>query len=155
MSKDKELVMKVNFAGLALVIGIGVMSGFAQGSLADSAALTSSAQTLSALPFDSGTTVTVHARVASVVWPERAAGMVVVEVPGAPAKYAFSTAGVPAMARQGFTRFVLKPGDEIIVTGVLANGNLKIGPGFNAARADLITRPDGTHLFDRTRVAVK
>jgi len=147
--------MKVKFAGLMLALSIGATSGLAQDTIAESAALTSAAQTLSALPFDSGTTLTVHARVASVVWPERAAGMVVVEVPGASAKYAFSTAGVPAMARQGFTRFALKPGDEIIVTGVLANGNLKIGPGFNAARADLITRPDGTHLFDRTRLPVK
>jgi hypothetical protein len=81
--------------------------------------------------------------------------MIVVEVAGNSAKYAFSTAGVPAMARQGLTRFALKPGDEIIVTGVLANGNLKIGPGFNAARADLVTRTDGTHLFDRTRLPVK
>jgi hypothetical protein len=147
--------MKVNFAALVLALGFVVMSSFAQGTPAESAALTSAAQTLSALPFDSGTTLTVHARVTGVVWPERAAGMVVVDVPGASAKYAFSTAGVPAMARQGFTRFALKPGDEIIVSGVLANGNLKIGPGFNAARADLITRPDGTHLFDRTRLPVK
>jgi len=81
--------------------------------------------------------------------------MIVVQVVGSSEKFAFSTAGVPAMAKQGLSRFTLKPGDEIIVTGVLANGNLKIGPGFNAARADLITRIDGTRLFDRTQLPVR
>jgi len=90
------------------------------------------------------------------VWPERSAGMILVEAIGTSEKYAFSTAGVPAMAKQGFTRFTLKPGDEVIVTGVLANGSPKIGPGsgFYAARADLITKSDGTHVFDRTRLPV-
>jgi hypothetical protein len=146
--------MKMKIAGLVLAIGIGIVSGFAQGN-PESIALTNAAQTLSTMPFDSGTAVTVHARVASVVWPERLSGMIVVEAAGTAQKYAFATAGVPAMAKQGLTRFALKPGDEIIVTGVLANGNLKVGPGFNAARADLITRTDGTRLFDRTKLPVK
>jgi hypothetical protein len=146
--------MKTQVAGIALAMMIGIVSAFAQGN-PESLALTNAAQTLSAMAFDSGSGLTVHARVASVVWPERAAGMIVVEVVGASEKYAFSTAGVPAMAKQGLSRFTLKPGDEIIVTGLLANGNLKIGPGFNAARADLITRIDGTRLFDRTQLPVR
>jgi hypothetical protein len=146
--------MKTQVVGIVLAIVIGIVSGFAQGN-PESMALTNAAQTLSAMAFDSGSGLTVHARVASAVWPERAAGMIVVEVAGTSEKYAFSTAGVPAMAKQGLSRFTLKPGDEIIVTGVLANGNLKIGPGFNAARADLITRIDGTRLFDRTQLPVR
>ena len=146
--------MKTQVAGTVLAIAIGIVSAFAQGN-PESLALTNAAQTLSAMPFDSGSGLTVRARVASAVWPERAAGMIVVEVAGTSEKYAFSTAGVPAMAKQGLSRFTLKPGDEIIVTGVLANGNLKIGPGFNAARADLITRIDGTRLFDRTQLPVR
>lgn len=147
--------MKARVAGIALGIVIGVVSGSAQDTPAESIALTNAAQTLSAMAFDSGRGLTVHARVASAVWPERASGMIVVEAAGTSERYAFSTAGVPAMAKQGLSRFTLKPGDEIIVTGVLANGNLKIGPGFNAARADLITRLDGTRLFDRTQLPVR
>src|SRR5215831_4130035 len=146
--------MKTQVAGIALATMIGIVSAFAQGN-PESLALTNAAQTLSAMAFDSGSGLTVHARVASAVWPERAAGMIVVEVPGTREKYAFSTAGVPAMAKQGLSRFTLKPGEEIIVSGVLANGDLKIGPGFNAARADLITRVDRTRLFDRTQLPVR
>jgi hypothetical protein len=146
--------VKTQPAGILLAIVIGILSGFAQGN-PESIALTNAAQTLSAMAFDSTSGLTVHARVASAVWPERAAGMIVVEVGGSSEKYAFSTAGVPAMAKQGLSRFTLKPGDEIIVTGVLANGNLKIGPGFNAARADLISRPDGTRLFDRAQLPLR
>ena len=147
--------MKIQGAGILLAVLIGIGSGFAQDTPAESLALTSAAQTLSAMAFDSGRGVTLRARVASTVWPERAAGMIVVFVGGTSEKYAFSTAGVPAMAKQGLSRFTLKPGEEIIVSGVLANGNLKIGPGFNAARADLITRIDGTRLFDRTQLPVR
>ncbi len=146
--------MQTQFAGILLAIVMGIVSGFAQGN-PESMALTNAAQTLSAMAFDAGTGVTVHARVASAVWPERAAGMIVVEVAGSSEKYAFSTAGVPAMAKQGLSRFTLKPGDEVVISGVLANGNLKIGPGFNAARADLIARADGTRLFDRTQLPVR
>jgi hypothetical protein len=78
--------------------------------------------------------------------------MMLVEVNGGSEKYAFSTAGVPAMAKQGFSRFTMRPGEEIIVTGVLAKRDLKIGPGFTAARADLITKSDGSRVFDRTRL---
>ena len=65
------------------------------------------------------------------------------------------TAPPQRLYRAGWNTKILKPGDQIIVTGVLANGNLKIGPGFNAARADLITRIDGTRLFDRTQLPVR
>ena len=46
----------------------------------------------------------------------------------------------------------MHPGEELIVTGVLASGGQKIGPGFAAARADLITKSDGTRVFDRARL---
>ena len=147
--------MKTQIAGIFLAIVIGSVCSFAQDTRPESVALTNAAQTLSAMPFNSGRGLTVRAIVASAVWPERAAGMIVVEVPGSSEKYAFSTAGVPAMAKQGLSRFTLKPGDEIIVTGVRANGDLKIGPGFAAARADLIMRGDGTRLFDRAQLPIK
>ena len=46
----------------------------------------------------------------------------------------------------------MQPGEEVIITGVLASGNAKIGPGFNAARADLITKSDGNRVFDRSKL---
>jgi hypothetical protein len=67
--------------------------------------------------------------------------------------YAFTTAGVPALAKQGFTRFTAKPGQEVIVTGVLAEGRVKIGPGAIAARADVINKIDGSELFNRANLA--
>ena len=145
--------MKVIFAGLAPAIAITVLSGFAQVN-PESIALTNAAQALASMKFDSGVGLTTRARVTTAVWPERSAGMILVEAIGTSEKYAFSTAGVPAMAKQGLTRLSLKPGDEVIVTGVLANGSPKIGPGsaYYAARADLITKADGAHVFDRARL---
>jgi len=147
--------MKVKFAGLVLaIIGVTVLSGFAQAPNPETVALTNAAQGLASMSFNSGVGLTTRVRVTTMVWPERSAGIILAEAIGTSEKYAFSTAGVPAMAKQGLTRFTLKPGDEIIVTGVLANGSPKIGPGsaFYAARADLITKADGAHVFDRTRL---
>ena len=146
--------MKEKFAGLVLAIGTTMLSGFAQAPNPETIALTNAAQSLASMSFGSGVGLTTRARVTTMVWPERSAGMILVEAIGTSEKYAFSTAGVPAPAKQGLTRFTLKPGDEVIVTGILANGSPKIGPGaaFYAARADLITKADGTHVFDRTRL---
>jgi hypothetical protein len=141
--------MRQKFATLMLITLITTLSGFAQVPNPENVALTNAAQTLAAMSFDAGMGLTIRGRVTTLVWPERSAGMILVEAVGGE-KYAFSTAGVPAMGKQGFTRLTVKPGDEVIVTGVTANGNPKIGPGFNAARADLITRADGSALFNRT-----
>ena len=104
------------------------------------------------MKFESGLPVTLRGRVTTLVWPEGTSGMVVIEAGSGGEMYAFSTAPVPDMAKQGFTRFVLQPGAEVIVTGVLAANKAKIGPGFTAARADLITRADGSRAFDRARL---
>ncbi len=108
---------------------------------------TKAAGELSALKFDPRAPVSIRGRIATLVFPEGTVGMVVVES-GAD-RYAFSTAGVPALAKQGFTRFTAKPGQEVIVTGVLAEGGAKIGPGAIAARADTINKIDGSLLFKR------
>lgn len=110
------------------------------------------ARSLAAMQFDANAPITVRGRVATLVWPEKSSGMIIIETSQGGEKYAFATAGVPAMAKQGFTRFAIQPGQEVIVTGVLASGNAKIGPGLNAARADLITKGDGSQVFDRSRL---
>ena len=112
--------------------------------------LTQAARQLSDMSFDSGAPVTVQGRVGTLVWPEGGNGMILVEANGT--RYAFSTARVAQMAKIGFTRFALHPGEEIIVTGVLSSGGQKIGPGFTAARADTITKSDGNRLFERSRL---
>ena len=111
--------------------------------------LTTASQSLAAMQFDSNSPVTVKGRVSTVVWPQGTSGMVVIEADQGGEKYAFSTARVPDMAKQGFTRYSLQPGAEVTVTGVLAANKAKIGPGFTAARADLITKADGSSAFNR------
>lgn len=113
--------------------------------------LSDAAKQLSAAAFDAKSPVTVHGHVGTLVWPEGSAGMILVKADDG-AEYAFSTAGVPAMAKQGFTRFAMKPGAEIIVTGVTTADRSKIGPGLIAARADIIKRPDGSTAFDRAKL---
>ena len=112
--------------------------------------LSSAAQSLSEMQFDSNAPVTVRGHVTTLVWPVGASGMLVVKTDQG--EFAFSTAKVPQMVKQGFTRFALHPGEEVIVTGVLASGKAKIGPGLNAARADLVTKSDGNRVFDRSRL---
>ena len=142
-------------AGFALAIWITALPVSAQVPTPElNQQLTNAAQQLSGMTFDSGSPLTIRGRVGTLVWPEGGSGMMLVEVAGTGEKYAFSTAGVPAMARQGFSRFTMRPGEEVIVTGVRAAGGLKIGPGFTAARADLITKSDGSRVFDRARLAV-
>lgn len=112
--------------------------------------LTSAAQLMSSMNFDPNAAITVRGRVGTLVWPEGASGMVLIEADGK--KYAFSTAKVPDMAKQGFTRFALRPGEEVMITGLLAPNSPSIGPGFTAARADVIAKSDGTRLFDRAKL---
>ena len=113
--------------------------------------LTEASQSMSSMNFDSASSVSVHGRVGTLVWPEGASGMILIEADGK--KYAFSTAKVPDMAKQGFTRFALHPGEEVTITGYLASGSPTVGPGFIAARADIIMKADGTRAFDRTKLS--
>jgi hypothetical protein len=116
--------------------------------------LSEAARQLSAANFDAKSPVTVHGTVGTLVWPEGSAGMILVKTDDGQ-EYAFSTAGVPAMAKQGFTRFGMHPGESITVTGVTTANRSKIGPGFIAARADIIKKSDGSTAFDRAKLPVK
>lgn len=112
--------------------------------------LTSAAQLMSSMNFDPTAAISVRGRIGTLVWPEGTSGLVLIEVDGK--KYAFSTAKVPEMAKQGFTRFAMRPGEEVTITGLLAFGAPTVGPGFTAARADTIAKADGTRVFDRARL---
>jgi hypothetical protein len=113
--------------------------------------LTNVAQLMTSMNFDPKEAVTIHGHVGTLVWPEGTSGMVLIEADGK--KYAFSTAKVPDMAKQGFTRFALRPGEEVTITGFLASGSPIVGPGFTAARADVIAKADGTHVFERAKLS--
>jgi hypothetical protein len=116
--------------------------------------LSEAARQLSGAAFDAKASVTVHGRVGTLVWPEKTMGMLLVKADDG-AEYAFSTAGVPAMGKQGFTRFAMRPGEAITVTGVTTADRSKIGPGFIAARADVIKKSDGSTAFDRSKLPGK
>jgi hypothetical protein len=113
--------------------------------------MSDAARQLSGATFDPKAPLTVHGRVGMLVWPEGSPGMILVKTDDG-TEYAFSTAGVPAMAKQGFTRFAMRPGEAITVTGIATADRSKIGPGFIAARADLITKSDGSTAFDRAKL---
>jgi hypothetical protein len=102
---------------------------------------------LAALSFDGGAPVTIRGRVTTLFLGP--AGMVGVEAIGTSDKYVFSSAQAKDMAKQGFNRDTLSPGQEVLVTGVLAKNGQKFPGGFVAARADIITTTDGRRIFDR------
>jgi hypothetical protein len=70
---------------------------------------------------------------------------------GSGKRYRFVTAGPAILAAQGFTHDSLKPGDQVTITGMLANGGETVD-GLITARATAITGPDGRKLFDRALV---
>jgi hypothetical protein len=142
--------MKKKLAGMALALSAIASSQIPTPKM--NQILTGAANSLAEAQFDSNVPVTIRGRVSTLVWPEGTSGMLIIEASQGGEKYAFSTARVAAMAKQGFTRFALHPGEEVIVSGVLASGKTKIGPGLNAARADLITKSDGSRVFDRSKL---
>ena len=136
-------------AGLALAISICALTACNQGIAVLQAKQLSpeAAQDLAAMPFGHGAPVSVQGRVTTALFGGTT-GMIIVEASGGSGKYAFSTAATPGLAKQGFTRFSLQPGQQVTVTGVLADSGEKI-EGFIAARADSITTSDGVPIFSR------
>lgn len=111
------------------------------------AELTAAAAVLAGMQFEPSSPISTSGHVTAAVWPENGPGMLVVET-GDGLKYAFSTATVQFMAKQGFTRKSMGPGEEVGVSGLLAPGKT-VGSGLTAARADIITKGDGTRVFTR------
>jgi len=102
---------------------------------------------LASISFDSGAPVTVHGHVTTLLFSEPgSAGAMVVH--GEEGNFAFATAATRDLAKQKFTRFSLKPGEEVIVSGVAASSGERIN-GLTPARADMVKTSDGQTLFDR------
>ena len=142
--------MRIHFASLGLAITLAACAQVATPEL--NKLLSDASKELGAMPFDSNSSVTLHGHVTTAVWPVGAAGMIVVQAEGTGEKFAFSTARVPDLAKQGFSRFSVKPGAQVVVSGVMTKDKATIGPGFTAARADVIADSTGAHIFERSRL---
>lgn len=143
--------MRMKFGLGLLLLGTTAVPAFGQAAALSERELTGAARELTALPFDSGAPITVRGRILTMVWPKASDGMIVLEVNGGLEKFAFSTGKAASLKKVGFTRASVHSGEEIVVTGVPAGGR-KIKLGFIAARADVITKADGTRLFDRAKL---
>ena len=139
--------MTKSFARSACILGLAATLSAQIPTPELNAMFTKATGELASLHFDAKAPVSIRGRIATLVFPEGSSAMLVVN--SGSDSYAFSTVGVPALAKQGFTRFTVKPGQEVIVTGVLAEGGAKIGPGAIAARADQVNKIDGSLLFKR------
>jgi hypothetical protein len=132
------------FAGFALALSISAFTGCQSASIPPE-----TAKKLASLPFDGGAKVTVHGTATMLMHAlPGETGMLAVSEVGGARKFVFSTAQTQAMAKQGFSRFTMHPGEELMITGVLAKTGETVGE-YVAARADSITKMDGTRVFDR------
>jgi hypothetical protein len=95
-----------------------------------------------------GPATTVTGIVASIAFVTPAGTITVDSSDGTGNRYRFITAGPAELTAQGFTHDSLRPGDQVTITGVPANGG-EIDDGLITARATTITGPDGRKLFDR------
>jgi hypothetical protein len=96
----------------------------------------------------SGPATSVTGVVASIAFVTPAGTITVDSTDGTGKRYRFMTAGPAELATQGFTHDSLKPGDQVTITGMPANGGETVD-GLITARATTVTGPDGRKLFDR------
>lgn len=104
-----------------------------------------------AAEYDSDKPVTVTGAVDHVKWvnPHAYIYINVTGEDGAPVLWAFETLSPNALARQGWTRSSLEPGDEVKIEGFMAKDGLPLSDGSGALHANsrAITRPDGTRVY--------
>jgi len=96
----------------------------------------------------SGPATSVTGVVASIAFVTPAGTITVDSTDGTGKRYRFFTAGPAETGAQGFTHDSLRPGDQVTITGILANGG-QTTDGMITASATKITGPDGRKLFDR------
>src|SRR5439155_17096330 len=128
------------FLSLAAGVSICVLSG-CNGSNPIAAAFQAkqlapeASQRLAAMTFES-TPVTVRGRITMALFAvPGSTGMITVQ--SNTEKYVFLTAPTRDLAKQGFSRFSVTAGQELIVSGTAAKGGERL-ENFIAARADLI-----------------
>ncbi len=108
--------------------------------------------TLAALSFDPNRPVVIRGTVGAVMFANPL-GMILVDPGNGTERFVFLTAAASEMMKQGFTRTTLKPGDEVIITGIVG-GKVEEGPAGSVigAKAETITLPDGTVVFNRAKI---
>lgn len=102
-----------------------------------------------AAEYDSTKTITVKGTVAKVAWvnPHAYVYIDVKDENGKVTTWAFESLSPNALARQGWTRNSLKPGDQVTVDGYLAKDGKPLADGSLHANSKLITLADGHKVF--------
>ena len=102
-----------------------------------------------AAEYDSAKTITVKGVVNKVMWvnPHAYVYVDVKDENGKVITWAFESLSPNALARQGWTRNSLKPGEEVTVNGYLAKDGKPLADGSMHANSRLITTADGRKVF--------
>ena len=102
-----------------------------------------------AAEYDSSKTITVKGVVNRVAWvnPHAYVYIDVKDENGKVSTWAFESISPNALARQGWTRNSLKPGDEVTVDGYMAKDGKPLADGSIHANSKLITLANGKKVF--------
>jgi hypothetical protein len=102
-----------------------------------------------AAEYDATKTVSVKGVVQKVAWvnPHAYVWVDVKDDSGKVTTYAFESLSPNALARSGWTRYSLKPGDQVTVDGYLAKDGKPLADGSIHANSKLITLSDGRKVF--------
>jgi uncharacterized protein DUF6152 len=105
-----------------------------------------------AAEYDSTKTVTVKGVVTKVAWvnPHAYVWVEAKDENGKTVTWAFESLSPNALARQGWNRNSLKPGDEVTVDGYLAKDGKPLADGSLHANSKLITMANGKKVFAGT-----
>jgi hypothetical protein len=102
-----------------------------------------------AAEYDQNKTISIKGVVQKVAWmnPLAYVWVDVKDENGKVTTYAFESLRPNALARSGWTRNSLKPGDLVTVDGYLAKDGKPLSDGSIHANSKLITLPDGKKVF--------
>lgn len=102
-----------------------------------------------AAEYDSTKTVSIKGVVQKVAWvnPHAYVWVDAKDDSGKVITYAFESLSPNALARSGWTRNSLKPGDQVTVDGYLAKDGKPLSDGSIHANSKLITLSDGRKVF--------
>ena len=102
-----------------------------------------------AAEYDATKTVSIKGVVQKVAWvnPHAYVWVDAKDDSGKVITYAFESLSPNALARSGWTRNSLKPGDEVTVDGYLAKDGKPLSDGSIHANSKLITLSDGRKVF--------
>jgi hypothetical protein len=102
-----------------------------------------------AAEYDATKTISVKGVVQKVAWvnPHAYVWVDAKDDSGKVITYAFESLSPNALARSGWTRNSLKPGDEVTVDGYLAKDGKPLSDGSIHANSKLITLSDGRKVF--------